>query len=79
MPVKFKRTFRIQDKLIVYEIKKIIAEMTELSDPQILEDRMIFGLKKKVTSCSSIKEVEQLLCYSSVDKLEFNPQKPFRS
>jgi len=55
MPTKFKRTFRIKDKLIVFEIKKILNELTEFCDPTLSEDRNIFILKKRINCCDNIK------------------------
>ncbi len=61
MPVRFKKTLRIQDKLVVYEIKKIVGEMTELSDFRGAEDMELFALRKRIGGCGSVKEVEEIL------------------
>lgn len=77
MPVRFKKTLRIQDKLVVYEIKKIVGEMTELIDPRMPEDRDLFALRKRIGGCVSIKDVEEVIggMKVGVERLEFNPKK----
>ena len=51
----------MKDKLVVYEIKKIVAEMTELCDPVFAEDRSIFIFKKKISECLTVKDVQSLV------------------
>ncbi len=63
----------------MYEIKKIVTEMTEQCDPRIAEDSKLFGLKKNVGACNNVKELEELVCKSPIERLEFNPKKTFTS
>lgn len=44
-----KKVFKANDKLIIYSIKKLITEMTELCNPSFNEDRAVFMLKKIIT------------------------------